>query len=280
MSLRENLGTEFDAALEAARLAAQPRSPVEGRPPGTPEAGIPYVILGAGQTVRDLEHLLPSPARVRAAVAFEDAASFGRYVKDWKGADITQLFASPRSRSITAQLDYHGDVDTPSWCDHTATLALPLSTEWLRWTSQDGKSMTQAAFAEFLEDNLPDIAEPEGAEVMQAAQHLEAKKSVAFKSGINLTNGAAQLTYDEQVESKGRGSITIPTRFVLGVPVFERGKLYRLAARLRYRIHEDRLTFAYHLDRPHKVLEGAFSDVLEEVQKATGLEALLGSVKA
>ena len=157
------------------------------------------------------------------------------------------------------------------------------------------------AFAEFLEDNFLNIVEPDGATVLQAAAHLEAKKTVSFKSGVRLDNGAVQLSYEENVDGKGKGNLVnlsqftlgipveenvdgkgkgnlvILSQFTLGIPVFENGDPVAVEARLRYRIKDDALTFTYLLNNPQKVLDAAFDAVLTKVQAETGIAPYLGA---
>jgi hypothetical protein len=109
---------------------------------------------------------------------------------------------------------------------------------------------------------------------------LRTKAAVGFKSGINLQNGAVQLTYDESVEGKGKGQLTIPSEFVVGLAPFVHGAPYRVNARLRYRISDDKLTFAFALDRPHRVVESAFRLACVEIEEQLeGLSILWGTAK-
>ena len=57
--------------------------------------------------------------------------------------------------------------------------------------------MTQVDFARFLEENMPDVVEPDSAELLEVALTFEAKKSVEFSSGVRLANGQIQFQYDE-----------------------------------------------------------------------------------
>ena len=104
---------------------------------------------------------------------------------------------------MTAVIDYH--FEEPAWCRHRATLAFRPTPEWTTWTGLSGRHLSQVDFAAFIEDNLPDIADPAGADILDVTRSLEAKKSVEFRSSIRLQDGSSQLTYDETVVGKGRG---------------------------------------------------------------------------
>lgn len=258
--------TEFNAALNAGLQLGESRQ--------TDEDGIPYVVLAGEQKVESLEHLLPAPARTKGTAAFLSAESFIAYVDEWK-SDATRLFADVDGAQVTALLDFH-EPGAASWNVHRATLTLRQSPEWDAWLQRDGRQMPQADFAEFLEDRVGEIAEPDGAMVLEAAKHLEARKTVEFTSGVNLDNGTIQLRFQEAVEQRGKGELTVPSRFVLGLAPFRHTKPYRINARLRYRIQDARLSFAYKLDRPERVREEAFGQVLAQVTEATGLPVLFG----
>jgi len=137
----------------------------------------------------------------------------------------------------------------------------------------NGKRMTQAAFAEFIEDNYPDIVKPSHAEMIQVSTNLSAKKSVQFSQATRLDNGQSQLVYQEEVkgsvETKG-GSMKVPDGFTLKLPVFLGGAAYQLDARLRYRIEDGKLQIWYDLHRPHKVVEAATQAVTQSIRKGIG----------
>jgi uncharacterized protein YfdQ (DUF2303 family) len=269
MMLEDQIRTEFDAAFQAGLAQANAFAA-----PG----GIPTRVLPDGYSQVSCERFLTKPIRVRADVALSSADSFCAYIKGF-GSDATRLFAAEEKHRVVAVLDYHGATGgSPGWGEHRATLTLTLSPEWKTWIGKDGQRFTQEQFAEFLEDNLPDIAEPEGAVVLEAAKHLQATKTVHFKSAINLANGSAALQYEESVESKGKGQITIPTELMLGLRPYEHGPLYKVTARPRHRIDADKLTFLFKLDRPHKVIEAAFDEMLAHVEETTGMKPLLGAV--
>lgn len=240
--------------------------------------GRPFLILREGQHLADLSDYLPTPTHRKASVTVQTVESFIAYIAAFRTPD-TQLFGNAAQSCVVAILDYHeaGATGQPNWGDHRVTLSLKPSPQWQTWLGSNGKALSQTSFAEFLEDNLADIVEPDAAQVLEVAMHLEAKKTVSFKSGVNLKNGAAQLSYDENIEGKGKGSLTIPTAFTLGIPLFLRGAPCAVNARLRYRIQDDKLTFAYKIERPEQLIETAFDTVLQKIEEATGLKPYLGT---
>lgn len=269
-------GTEAETLLRFGSAVGVPRSAlagVEGRI-ATELDGIPYAVIPDDYTVTSLEHLLQLPARKRGAWKFGDAASFVAYYKQHQlGSVIYGRIDPPR---FLAVFDDHREYE-PGWRDHTAEYACSLSAEWKTWTGNNKKAMPQEVFAQFIEDNLPDIVEPSAADMLEISRTLEAKTKVNFASGIRLDNGQVDLTYQETIEgTAGKGKLQIPETFAVGIAVLEGGPKYKVTARLRYRIKDGSLALWFDLLRPHKVLEDAVLDIWKQIAEQTGQTILNG----
>lgn len=109
--------------------------------------------------------------------------------------------------------------------------------------------------------------------MLEISRSLEAKKKVNFASGLRLSNGQNELTYDEQISgTAAKGKLNVPELFTIGIPVLEGGIKYAVEARLRYRIADGgRLTMWFELVRPHKIVEDAVLAVWKEIEDKTGL---------
>lgn len=241
-------------------------------------SGNPFLSLPPGYAVHDLEKMLPTPTRRRGRVALRDMESFCRMV-DEQGDDHTRLYGTYDPPSFTAIFNDHLK-DAPGWRDHSATYACPLSVEWKTWTGSNKKQMSQVDFAQFIEDNAPDMVTPDSASMIEIARTLEAKKQVNFASGVRLDNGETQFTFEETVQgTAGKGRFAIPETFTIAIQVFEGMGVAKnqIRARLRYRIsNEGKLTLWYDLDRPHKDLEAAVLDVWAGIEAATGRKIFNG----
>ncbi len=136
--------------------------------------------------------------------------------------------------------------------------------------------MTQFEFATFIEDNVKDVREPAGADMLEIARTLEATKKVDFVSGIRLSDGQREFTYNEQIEGTSRkGQVKVPEHFILGSPVFVAGTLYRVTARLRYRIEAGKLRLWCDLLNPHEIERDAFGAIVEKVDDAVSTDVLM-----
>lgn len=242
------------------------------------EGGVPYTVVPNGFAVKSLEHLMASPARKRALVTVRDTESLLGYLRA-HDEQRTAIFANDDALCVLAIVDYHGPAG-PGFAEHVVELKLERRPEWKTWLEANKRAMNQATFAQFVEDNLPDIAAPVGAVVLEVVRTLEARKKVNFLSAVRLQDGNREFTYEEQTDaSAAKGTLKVPEVFTLGLQPFRGAAKYRLDARLRFRIEDGgKLTLWYDLVRPHLVLEGAFADVVKEIAAATSLEVRIGSV--
>lgn len=246
-----------------------------------------FVVLPAGATVHSLEKQCLQPLRARGTVSLRDMRSFIAYIRE-RSNPVMELNSRRIYGVVTPKPSFrcvfndHGVAPEAGWRDDIAMFDCPLSEEWQRWTTKNGVKMDQEAFAQHIEDNLPDIAEPTAADMLEVSRSLEAKKKVNFASGLRLSNGQTQFTYEEQVEgTAAKGRILVPEVFALGVPVFEGGDRYRLEARLRYRIADGgKLTMWYDLLRPHKIIEDATAFVWKSIEAELGCKVLNGGITA
>lgn len=244
----------------------------------------PFLVIPADYKVEDLEKFMPAPTRKRGTFVFEDAQSFISYVNLHK-INATAIYATLKEAnklripSFAAVIDEHDGDDGvgPRWRSHKASYECQLSDEWKIWIASNKQPIAQEVFAQFIEDNLPDIVRPDGATIMEVAKTLEAKKDVTFKSAIRLENGDVQFAYSEETSGRaGNGTLEIPTEFVIAIPVIVNGPKVEIKARLRYRIPNGTLSFWYDLLRPHKVIDDAFDATWERITKDTDISILYG----
>ncbi len=254
--------------LEAARLAVAGSSPKAIGP-------VPFVVVPDGYATVRLDSYLDTPTRKSGTIAYRDAASFCRAVGEQK-TEATRLYGNRQTPSFKAV--FNDNATAPGWRDHVATYACPLSVEWKLWSAANKRQMNQADFATFIEDNAPDCVSPEAATMIEISRTLEAKKKVNFASAIRLSNGENELSFEEEiVGTASKGKLKIPETFSIGIAVLEGGPRYAIHARLRYRIADKgALTLWFDLDRPHKVLEDAVSEVLALIETTTGLAVFNG----
>jgi uncharacterized protein YfdQ (DUF2303 family) len=254
---------ENDVVAALAREASQPVEITEG-----------LYLLHNGTTIdvrKDLEKYEVTPRRKIGSYTVTDVESFMSYLEK-HGQPLTELWANDKSSTIRAVINAHGAGEhVPGWQDHTVTLQLPFTQDWRDWTGNDNKLMGQSDFAAFIEDHLPNFVSPTGADMLELAQSFQATTKVDFDASRRLQSGETQLTYVENTTASAgkKGSLAIPDTFELALQVHERGPVYKVKARFRYRINDGTLRLAYHLDRIDDVRRHAFDEVVEKVGTAT-----------
>lgn len=250
--------------------------------------GRPYAIVPKDCRIEYLEETISEPPRKKGTVKLRDAASFIHYFNRFSDEHST-IYATLDPAKFVAVLDEHFETagelshlgDTPSrYREFRAEFVVPPSEEWKRWTAANRKQMGQLAFAELIEDNLPDIVEPAGNVLLELALNFEASKSGSFRSVQRLQNGSVNLSWiDETKPSGDSGTMTVPPSFKLNIPVFENGLLYPMDARLKYRVKDGALSIWYELVRPHKVLDDAFREIWTRIASETDRVILLGTAE-
>lgn len=259
-----------DEALKAGMAMAQPRE-VAGYQP--------YVVIPPGASVVSLQNFkVPvKDDHRKAKVVLTDPKSLVEYIVKYGGPN-TILFADEKAGRFVATLDYHepGAEGAANWREHTATLQLVYTPEWITWTTSNKHSYNQVDFAEFLESNLLDIFEPKGVEILAAATTLSTKRDINFSSSTRLSDGTVRFNYEETTSEKG--AVQLPEMFVLGIAPFKGTEVFKMQARLRYRINSSKLTFFYDLLRADKVLELAVNDIIAHIEAGTGLTCYRGAV--
>lgn len=264
--------SDIRVALEAG-ASTKPVHLIEGLPDA---AG---VVVKDGYSIKsltDFDKLRERPRRIVGTMSTHTPQSFIDYVERFHDASSV-VTADLLERKLSAVLNYHEPIaDGARWADHRVVYACRETVEWQTWTKANDVRMTQDKFAQFVEENLPDIATPSGAVILELSENLQVKKDVQFSGKVNRTNQGRQLLYDETIEATTkRGEMTIPAEFILGIRPFEGSDLYELRARLRYDVNGGKLQMWVTLDRPHKVVEAAFAKIVMSVENAFGTLLLI-----
>lgn len=261
--------------------------------------GIPVALVPNGMTMRPLKDVLEladsrdtKPHRLRGTAHHHEIASFIAHVNAFKDEDSV-VYADCEKVTLTAVLNYHRHKDGgprgdegARWADHRSIYACPLSREWKTWTAKNEKAMSQEEFAQFVEDNMVDLASPTAedgdlypkpAAVLEMALKLTINLQGEFSRSINPTTGESTLVNKTE---HGPNSTKIFKSFLLGIPVFEAGARYRVEARIRFQLEGGRARFSYALYQPEAIKRDAFAGVRAEVEKGTSLAVFAGTPEA
>ena len=234
----------------------------------------PFTVIPQGYSIENLERLMPRPTRIKSAVKVSSIDSFLSYLIDRK-TDHTVVFADEKTRTMLGVIDYHEKAGVASWCTHQVEYTADLSREWLAWLSMHNKALSQIDFADFLEERITDIVKPSGSEMLEIATKLHVIQKAVFGSAVHLRTGEFQLQWSNENQ---KGTVEVPEKVELGIPVLHKGAAYKVEARLRYRLHEGAVHFTYKLVEPEHTVETAFAKQVAEIA-STGIRIYEGMPK-
>jgi len=237
----------------------------------------------------------PLPSYVKQHVTLQDEGSLVLYANKFKNAD-TLLFADIDASRIVAAIDYHnipvnnrpgdpnvasvapgGDKPSAQLLAHSAVLVLPKSEEWAVWTGMDGKMVPQLDFVRFLEENAPDVVDPDAASLIEACRDMQALRKVNFTSVVRTeSNNAERFEYTDENKASSKGSVEVPNAFKLDLPVYFNGKSYLLDARLRWHLDDGVLRLGIKLLRADKLRQTVFKEIVGAISQGTSLDVLYG----
>jgi uncharacterized protein YfdQ (DUF2303 family) len=217
---------------------------------------------GARVSEVDTEGLLPAPRRKKGTYQVETVEALSAYAREHQDPERTTVWVAEAGDMVTAVFNDNGPTE-PGWLDHRAVLSLRLTDEWLHWMRLNGQLVSQEQFARQVEDGLPEIVEPDGADLLELAQHFYATSEASFRSVQRLRDGSVKATYDEEVTASAgaTGEMEIPGTFRLAVAPYLGEDTYALTARLRYRLNRGALSIGYQLVRPDDVRREALENI-------------------
>lgn len=271
---------------EAQAVASLAQKPFIEMVEGTPVIFLPLG-NGAWESKQAL-NLLPKPLRKSGTVNLHDVDSFVQVVKKQGSLTSSNIYldvdyAKSKLQAVAVFNDNSDDKDA-GWRDYRAVFNPRITEEWKRWTEFNKQQFDQAAFAQFLETNLADIASPAGSklptssDVITFVTHLEETRNVKYGSGVNLQNGMVQLQFVEEGDSATKGNLEVFKEFAIGVSPFFGGSAYQVKAFLRYRIDRNSgaIKFWYELQRADKTIEDAAKEIIEKIKTETGVPVVFG----
>lgn len=298
-------------ALDAIRRSLEPRTMLIS----SPEYGLAENLLllpnGSGcytiaAKAGDLiEQRQTGPRRKRGTATLYDLDSFIGHVRRFAD-EHSVLFGNrvPTNPELVCVIDYHegGAADgrwegkSPRWCQHRASYTFPLSQQWKTWKAATQKPMTQADLAELLEANIQDLIEPSAAgdvtraelqrlqvepaspaAVLTVSRGLAVRQASEIKNAQVLATGETQLVYSTTHTDERGQPLSVPSAFLLAIPVFEGGAAFVLPVRLRYRLVEGRISWSLKITRADATLDTAVREACESARDKTGLPLFYGS---
>lgn len=248
--------------------------------PQVVEGHYPLVTLPRDFKLESLKQFMVNQERIEKHVQLLDIGSFVEYFNKYK-TPASKIFLNDYDdkKYLHAIFDYHKEDGTPQHLAHSAKYHFPHSEEWKIWIGNDDEKMKQDEFADFLEENYLDIIQPDHGTMLEIARNIEVRNNVQFESHVRPQSGQVHLMYSEDIRGTvSKGKLEIPESFRVNLRVFNRGTLYPIDARLRFRIVSGALVMWYDLITPHKAIEAAIKEIEDYVNKETGQNLLRGIV--
>ncbi len=259
------------------------------RAPEAYNPNVPFTVVPQTMKVMNLEEHMPHPARVRKHMTFTDTNSFLSYFNEFSKQGNTKLFATRNISGVSflCVFDYDrpGTVNTdeaswqseevmplPQWNEHRCYLGMKYHPDYIDLKCLDGKMMSQQDFALFVEKNTHLFHDPDGATMLEMAQHLKGMTKAQFQSGRRLSNGQVSIEYIEETRAQGaKGELDVPEYITMFTPIFDGFDPEEIRASFRWRIGDDKkITLGFSLLT--KVQERrAEEDVRKDLSTSTGL---------
>lgn len=238
----------------------------------------------------DIEPFLPYPRRAKGMMELRTITDFCAYVHEHKrpgtvvlldGHRLTCIFNHHHEEYVggagAAALDAPKVHTIPGWNDYRATFAPKFTRGWTAWTEFERKAMDQSSFAEFLEDRLGEIAEPDGATVLEAVRRLQIKVDVIYQSVTRTENDTINLVFKEELSHTG--DLKLPASLLLVLTPFEGAPPEALEAALHVTKpnQQGEVRFSYRLgEKVQQILDDADSWMAETAAKDAGAPVLRG----
>jgi uncharacterized protein YfdQ (DUF2303 family) len=290
-----DLGVQFRALLAAESITVE--HPLTG-------AKVPALVLPDGRTLTSVKPMLDAylqkPERRTGTASLSDVQSFVDHITRFK-SDSTVVFASPDPLrpDLVCVYDYYPkgpDNTATDWLMHRGHYAPALAASWRAWSGKHATTFSQAEFASFIEEHIQDVIVPnlddpnlvtfatlvagrfaEPSDLLALSRSLTVNVETTVKNAVQLSTGQISVTYEEQHKDGEGHPIDVPNLFQICVPVFYGGALYRIAARLRFRLSNHKILWSFLLVRPDLVFDSAFKGIVSTVVEQTGVPVMLGA---
>lgn len=213
---------------------------------------------------------------VKAETKLGDIPSWVAYIERFRTPDT---FVTWNRKGIEAHLDYHNRT-TAARDAHRAQYAFEYTFQFSRWTNfANGAPKTQKQAVEFLEDNMPDIIEPEAATLLSILRQLRA--TVAAQSDVELRpDGTANVKFQKDQKVIQGADAELPASLEIIVPVLKGHRdsenkvvRYRLVVRIRASVGDNaQLALRFYMPQVEEVLEQVYDELVATAQSQLGSE--------
>jgi len=256
--------------------------------------GAPFAVVHKDAAVQILPELQQAEdARAERPRALSGTAqilteqSIVDHILRFKDADSV-LFAT--ASGVTAVYDYHQPVnnDGPQrdalarWQRHRAEYTPKLSREWDKWVSGAGRAMSQAEFADFLDENDQDVAGPTDtrsvptqADLMTLGHTLKVTSEDVVEATIDRTTGNYHMVAKQDMRPTGECKIW--KEFDILIPIFDGGEKVRICCKFRLQKAGGQLKFGWAVPTAARMLREEYYAMAVRVGTKAVIPVIFGT---
>lgn len=192
--------------------------------------------------ILDIENYLTTPTHPGDSQEFHSADAFAEYVKQ---IGIPRRLYGELDGELTAVFNDTESKNDYDWGNFSASLVPQFHTMAWPWINQNGRTMSQSDFSDFLNDNSAAISEPTTAQLDTIVTNLEIARSSSFAQKVDMSNG--NYTFTQVENDVPKGSVQVPKMIRLCFPLYFGSNAIELVAALRYRFQDSKLTWSYQI---------------------------------
>lgn len=251
----------------------------QGCVPNNHRDGVPYVLIPDGHSfhVLDEETFLELPTRHRGTLTVKSLPAFETVLKRFIDKDRTVIFhGDALAPWVQAVFDF-STKEQPLWEDHAVKFGFTPTAEWDAWKRRDNEMISQASFAQFIEDysgNLVSLEDGADAlDLVEAARAFKATRTLNFEREHREKDGTLHLLYSEETTATGRHQkVIIPDEFGVRVIPWVGSDPITLRARFRYHVENNGgMTMGFRFIRLDQTLQPMFDEAIARLTESYGL---------
>ncbi|MFC4668174.1 DUF2303 family protein [Seohaeicola nanhaiensis] len=232
------------------------------------------------------------------------------------GNSVIYANPDPANPSLTCIANYHaeggasetGPDATARHLDHVGRYDFPLSREWKAWQAITKEAITKDRFCEFIEANAKDLIDPTPAllqqdkvkpteewekrliavaakimgrfgqvrQLIELGRQFQVHENSSLEVSRDPDSGASRFQFTAEHQDAAGRPLSIPNLFLIAIPIFQGGDLYRLPLRFSYRKSGAELKFILNLYDAETAFETACDEAAQKAAEETGLPLFIG----
>lgn len=200
--------------------------------------------------------------------------------------------------SLVSVLNYNAKSEGEArFGDHRVKYDFPITDEFKAWAEQDGETMSQADFAEFIEEHAAELSNPTEeerkefealfntkiatpSELIVLSRGMQVNVAGRVKNATTLQSGEVQLEFVEEHQNSKGEKLVVPGLFIISMPAFIDGEAIRIPARLRYRTAAGSVVWFYQMYRWKQLIRDRVVADLDWAKGETALPTFEGAPEA